>query len=145
VKAITNQKRSAEEKKAILNGMMIYLFGGKKRLQMIRDMLTELSKNGVQIFIITGSTSPINKFVELLTKTIPEYNIRYTNGMLTKAKFLGYDPRLYSVYKKTTALGSSIKSLFGYGGASRKRTQTQKRNRKYNRKQKTQKQRKSRK
>lgn len=29
--------------------------------------------------------------------------------------------------------------FFGYGGASRKRTQTQKRNRKYNRKQKTQK------
>ena len=124
----------------ILNSMMIYLFGGEARLQMIRDMFTMLSENHVHIFIIThDKICPID-FIKLLTDKVPESNIKCTGGVNTKATFLGkQDPRL--IHKKTKTIGNSIKGFFGYGGAGGKRTQTQKRkyNRKYNRKQKTQK------
>ena len=68
------------DRKAILNSMMIYLFGGEARLNMIRDMLDMLYEQGVQIFIISGNSDSLLEYVNLLTDKIPKEHILYSKG-----------------------------------------------------------------
>ena len=65
--------------KQLLEDMLIYLFGGEERLQLIRRMLNELHAKGVTLFILTNNGScgeqKFYPYIQALTPHIPIENM----------------------------------------------------------------------